>query len=57
MAYTDWRRPKLWSAPTGPETADLAVRWAAETASQRGRGLRIVHGLDLAAGPPTRSTT
>ncbi|MEV6336005.1 universal stress protein [Nocardia vinacea] len=33
----------------GSEAADLAVRWAAETASQRGRGLRIVHGLDLAA--------
>ncbi|MEV4238380.1 universal stress protein [Nocardia sp. NPDC050408] len=31
------------------EAADLAVRWAAETASQRGRRLRIVHGLDLAA--------
>ncbi|WP_433598341.1 universal stress protein [Nocardia sp. CA-135953] len=33
----------------GSEAADLAVRWAAETASRRGRGLRIVHGLDLAA--------
>lgn len=33
----------------GSEAADLAVRWAAETASQRGRSLRIVHGLDLAA--------
>ncbi|MET8877335.1 universal stress protein [Nocardia sp. NPDC004604] len=33
----------------GSEAADLAVRWAAETASKRGRGLRIVHGLDLAA--------
>ncbi|WP_433715865.1 universal stress protein [Nocardia sp. CA-084685] len=33
----------------GSEAADLAVRWAAEMASQRGRGLRIVHGLDLAA--------
>ncbi|WP_040687334.1 universal stress protein [Nocardia vinacea] len=33
----------------GSEAADLAVRWAAETASQRGRRLRIVHGLDLAA--------
>ncbi|MEV2226091.1 universal stress protein [Nocardia vinacea] len=31
------------------EAADLAVRWAAETASQRGRRLRIVHGLDAAA--------
>ncbi|MEV5834820.1 universal stress protein [Nocardia sp. NPDC052112] len=33
----------------GSEAADLAVRWAAETASQRGRRLRIVHGFDLAA--------
>ncbi|MFE9324978.1 universal stress protein [Nocardia sp. NPDC052278] len=33
----------------GSEAADLTVRWAAETASQRGRRLRIVHGLDLAA--------
>ncbi|MET8877386.1 universal stress protein [Nocardia sp. NPDC004604] len=33
----------------GSEAADLAVRWAAETASQRGRRLRIVYGLDLAA--------
>ncbi|WP_062987825.1 universal stress protein [Nocardia anaemiae] len=34
----------------GSEAADLAVRWAAETAAQRGRRLRIVHGLDLTAG-------
>ncbi|WP_433716039.1 universal stress protein [Nocardia sp. CA-084685] len=33
----------------GSAAADLAVRWAAETAAQRGRRLRIVHGLDLAA--------
>ncbi|MGY4103074.1 universal stress protein [Nocardia sp. R16R-3T] len=33
----------------GSEAADLAVRWAAETAAQRGRRLRIVHGLDLSA--------
>ncbi|QBS45337.1 universal stress protein [Nocardia sp. CS682] len=33
----------------GSEAADLAVRWAAETASQRHRRLRIVYGLDLAA--------
>ncbi|WP_433192583.1 universal stress protein [Nocardia sp. CA-107356] len=33
----------------GSAAADLAVRWAAETASQRGRRLRVVHGLDLAA--------
>ncbi|MEU7143930.1 universal stress protein [Nocardia sp. NPDC046473] len=33
----------------GSEAADLAVRWAAETASQHNRRLHIVHGLDLAA--------
>ncbi|WP_327098093.1 universal stress protein [Nocardia vinacea] len=33
----------------GSEASDLAVRWAAETASQRQRRLRIVHGLDLAS--------
>ncbi|WP_216916661.1 universal stress protein [Nocardia noduli] len=33
----------------GSEPSDLAVRWAAETASRRRRRLRIVHGLDLAA--------
>ncbi|WP_327117483.1 universal stress protein [Nocardia sp. NBC_01730] len=32
----------------GSEASDLAVRWAAETAAQRGRRLHIVHGLDLA---------
>ena len=32
----------------GSEAADAAVTWAAETAAQRGRELRIVHGLDLA---------
>ncbi|WP_067903203.1 universal stress protein [Nocardia vaccinii] len=31
----------------GSEAADAAVTWAAETAAQRGRELRIVHGLDL----------
>ncbi|BAD57744.1 universal stress protein [Nocardia farcinica] len=29
--------------------SDLAVRWAAETAAARGRPLRLVHALDLAA--------
>ncbi|WP_227999562.1 universal stress protein [Nocardia australiensis] len=33
----------------GFEAADPAVRWAAETTSRRGRRLRIVYGLDLAA--------
>lgn len=33
----------------GSEGSDLAVRWAAETASQHNRRLRIVHGLDLAS--------
>ncbi|MEU2035872.1 universal stress protein [Nocardia amamiensis] len=33
----------------GSEASDLAVQWAAETASRRGRRLCIVHGLDLAA--------
>ncbi|MEV6430423.1 universal stress protein [Nocardia sp. NPDC051463] len=33
----------------GSEAADLAVRWAAETASQRHRRLRIVRALDLTA--------
>ncbi|MFG1798403.1 universal stress protein [Nocardia sp. NPDC049149] len=33
----------------GSAGADLAVRWAAETAAQRGRRLLIVFGLDLAA--------
>ncbi|MEV6426380.1 universal stress protein [Nocardia sp. NPDC051463] len=33
----------------GSGTADLAVRWAAATAAQRGRRLHIVHALDLAA--------
>ncbi|MGW6621946.1 universal stress protein [Nocardia sp. NPDC055002] len=32
----------------GSETADVAVRWAAQTAADRGRRLLIVHGLDLA---------
>lgn len=31
----------------GSRGSDLAVRWAAETAAQRRRPLRIVHGLDL----------
>ncbi|WP_406230395.1 universal stress protein [Nocardia sp. NBC_01009] len=35
----------------GTEAADLAVRWAAETAARRGRGLHITHGLDLRAMP------
>ncbi|UAK31242.1 universal stress protein [Nocardia asteroides] len=44
----------LASAPVvvgidGSEASDLAVCWAAETAARRGRGLLIVHGLDLAA--------
>lgn len=33
----------------GSEAADLAVQWAAETAAQRRRALRIVHGIDLDA--------
>ncbi|MEU7766616.1 universal stress protein [Nocardia sp. NPDC049190] len=33
----------------GSEGSDLAVRWTAEVAAQRGRSLRIVHGLDIAA--------
>ncbi|MEV0027975.1 universal stress protein [Nocardia sp. NPDC050793] len=33
----------------GSEAGDLALRWAAETASARGRRLRIVRALDLAA--------
>ncbi|NEW37683.1 universal stress protein [Nocardia cyriacigeorgica] len=33
----------------GSEASDLAVRWAAETASARGRRLRLVHAADLAA--------
>ncbi|MGW1738718.1 universal stress protein [Nocardia sp. NPDC001965] len=33
----------------GTDTADRAVRWAADTAAQRGRALHIVHGLDLMA--------
>ncbi|WP_433684632.1 universal stress protein [Nocardia sp. CA-119907] len=33
----------------GSEASDLAVLWAAETASQRHRRLDIVHGLGLAA--------
>ncbi|MEV4239114.1 MULTISPECIES: universal stress protein [unclassified Nocardia] len=33
----------------GSAASDLAVRWAAETASQRQRRLRIVHGLDLSS--------
>ncbi|WP_433715879.1 universal stress protein [Nocardia sp. CA-084685] len=33
----------------GSEASDLAVRWAAETASRRQRRLRIVHGLDLSS--------
>ena len=32
----------------GSEAADIAVRWAAQTAADRGRRLLIVHGLDLA---------
>lgn len=32
----------------GSKTSDAAVRWAAKTAAQRGRGLHIVHGLDIA---------
>jgi len=32
----------------GSETAETAVRWAAETATRKGRHLLIVHGLDLA---------
>ncbi|MGY4103082.1 universal stress protein [Nocardia sp. R16R-3T] len=35
----------------GTEGADVAVRWAAETAARRGRGLLITHGLDLSAAP------
>ncbi|WP_227999579.1 universal stress protein [Nocardia australiensis] len=35
----------------GTEGANLAVRWAAETAARRGRGLLITHGLDLSAVP------
>ncbi|MFG1798187.1 universal stress protein [Nocardia sp. NPDC049149] len=33
----------------GSAGSDAAVRWAADTAVQRRRGLHIVHGLDLAA--------
>jgi len=33
----------------GSDGSDLAVRWAAEVAEQRGRRLLIVHGLDLVA--------
>ncbi|QIS12541.1 universal stress protein [Nocardia arthritidis] len=33
----------------GSEGADLAVRWAAETAAHRHRDLLLVHGLDLAS--------
>ncbi|MFI5719520.1 universal stress protein [Nocardia sp. NPDC051750] len=33
----------------GSAASHRAVRWAAETAAQRGRTLRIVHGLDLTA--------
>ncbi len=33
----------------GSEASDLAVRWAAETASQHDRRLHIAHGLDLAS--------
>ncbi|MFJ2837755.1 MULTISPECIES: universal stress protein [Nocardia] len=32
----------------GSAAADVAVRWAAQTAAERGRRLLIVHGLDLA---------
>ncbi|MGS2811412.1 universal stress protein [Nocardia sp. MW-W600-9] len=32
----------------GSESADIAVRWAAQTAAERGRRLLIVYGLDLA---------
>ncbi|WP_327098108.1 universal stress protein [Nocardia vinacea] len=35
----------------GTEAADPAVRWAADTAARRGRGLLITHGLDLSAMP------
>ncbi|WP_406230368.1 universal stress protein [Nocardia sp. NBC_01009] len=45
---------QLASAPVvvgvdGSDGSDLAVRWAAELAAQRGRRLLIVHGLDLVA--------
>ncbi|MFQ6399158.1 universal stress protein [Nocardia sp. KC 131] len=33
----------------GSANSDIAVRWAAKTAATKGRRLRIVHGLDLAA--------
>ncbi|AFU01584.1 universal stress protein [Nocardia brasiliensis] len=33
----------------GSEASDLAVRWAAETASRHNRRLHIAHGLDLAS--------
>ncbi|MGO4616978.1 universal stress protein [Nocardia sp. 2YAB30] len=33
----------------GSEGSDLAVRWTAEAAAQRGRALHIVHGLNIAA--------
>ncbi|MFI9407067.1 universal stress protein [Nocardia sp. NPDC052316] len=35
----------------GSPGSDLALRWAAEVAAQRGRTLLITHGLDLAAMP------
>ncbi|WP_216214835.1 universal stress protein [Amycolatopsis aidingensis] len=34
----------------GSEAATRAVRWAAETAAERGLGLRLVHALPLSAG-------
>ncbi|QIS03686.1 universal stress protein [Nocardia brasiliensis] len=33
----------------GSHAAETAVRWAADTAAQRGRKLRIEHGIDLTA--------
>ncbi|MBH0778634.1 universal stress protein [Nocardia bovistercoris] len=33
----------------GTDAADLAVRWAAETAAERRRDLVLAHGMDLAA--------
>ncbi|WP_084486891.1 universal stress protein [Nocardia sienata] len=38
----------------GSQASDLAVRWASETAAQRHRALRIVHGYNSAAARAVR---